>query len=153
MNPTLKRITKAPASMTCAEAGVVMDICEDTVKRLVKAGKIGSQRFSARKDATAMRERQTTRITRAALLRYLVRTSHGDERDELLHDITEHAPQWVDMAKRAAEAAAADQAAQPARPDLPQRLASFGQPSTTARRPAVKPDPFATHPDLFEVKA
>lgn len=145
MNATLKRLMSAPASMTCPQVAEVLNVSEDTVKRLLKKGRIGSQRYHANEQG--QRARMTTDISRGAVLRYLVKICCGDERDELLHDIETHHPAWTDMAKRTVarlqqEAEAAVTSATPGK-----IIPIFGHPPK--RRSSGGHDAFAEHPDLF----
>lgn len=142
MNATLKRLMSAPASMTCPQVSSVLNVSEDTVKRLLKKGRIGSQRYHANEQGH--RPRMTTDISRGAVLRYLIKICHGDERDELMHDIEAHFPNWLEMAQRtvARLQQEAEAAATPGK-----IIPIFGHPPK--RRSSSGNDAFATHPDLF----
>jgi excisionase family DNA binding protein len=144
MNHRLQRLLKASRSMTCSEAGDVLGMSKSTVERLVSAGVIGSERICARQDPQASKRRLTTHISRAALLRYIIRTCCGDELDELMIDIEQACPAFLAMAERAKARAA--QEARHASHERTQQLLFGQQPTTKAR---AHTDPFAGHPDLF----
>lgn len=145
MNATLKRLMQAPASMTCPQAAEVLNVSEHTVKRLVKKGRIGSQRYHANEQG--QRPRMSTDITRAAVMRYLIRICCGDERDELMHDIEQHAPAWLDMAKRTVARLQQEAEADVTSATPGKIIPIFGQ--KPSRRTGGKQDHFAAHPDLF----
>lgn len=137
MNERLQRLLKSPRTMSCRVAADVLGMSEATVSRLVQVGSIGSERICARKDLHATHRRLTTFISRAAVLRYIARTCHGDERTELMHDITTHCPQLLETAQRALATPEPRKSPLLFGSQLPRRAASSSK------------DPFADHPDLF----
>lgn len=142
MNDRLQRLLKSSRTMTCREVAEVLGMSEATVSRLVQVGSIGSEQYVARRDLHATRRRLTTSISRAAVLRYIARTCHGDERSELMHDITQHCPQLLETAQRALI--------------TPEPIKSPLQLGSRLPRRAANgscKDPFADHPDLFGGKA
>jgi len=149
MNARLERLLKASKVMRVIEASDVLDVSRSAVERAVRLGKIGAEQIHVRNDHGAKRERMTITLSRGAVLRFIVRTTTGDEREELLRDIELHAPAFLEMAVRAVKAedppASLREAlrAGESQASTPKNVIPFkrGQ-----RRHA---DPAPGHPDLF----
>lgn len=101
MNERLERLMKASKTMGCSEAGHVLGLSRSAVQRAVNGERIGAEQVHLR-SMEGNRKRPSFTLSRGAVLRFIVRTTTGDEREELLRDIELHYPTWLEMAKRAA---------------------------------------------------
>jgi len=145
MNARLERLLKASKVMRVIEASDVLDVSRSAVERAVRLGKIGAEQIHVRNDHGAKRERMTITLSRGAVLRFIVRTTTGDEREELLRDIEIHAPGFLEMARRAAqkEEGNGGRGEEESQASTPKNVIPF------KRGHRARPDPAPGHPDLF----
>lgn len=128
MDPDLARLTAIPGThdLSIPEVAAVLQVSCDTVERAIHKGALEAKRHAGRGRGYAMRPR----ITRAALIRYLVRITTGDKA-ALLASIASQCPEYLRVAQGLGE----------------QQLPENVIPMRRGRRRAG--DPFAGHPDLF----
>lgn len=145
MNERLERLMKASKTMGCSEAGHVLGLSRSAVQRAVNGERIGAEQVHLR-SMEGNRKRPTITLSRGAVLRFIVRTTTGDERDELLRDIEIHAPGFLEMARRAAqkEEGNGGRGEEESQASTPKNVIPF------KRGHRARPDPAPGHPDLFE---
>ncbi|GAA5137469.1 hypothetical protein GCM10023213_14220 [Prosthecobacter algae] len=100
MDPDLKRLLATPRDrdLTVREVADVLMVHEVTITRAVNRGDIESKRHSGRGQGS----RHSIRITREAVLVYIVKICSGD-RTALFHSIqTSCPPAWLDLALKTA---------------------------------------------------
>lgn len=147
MNTQLSRLLKADKNLSCQTVAEIMELGRRSVERMCAMGQIGCRHIHIR--STGERRKTTYHIPRISALRWLVRNSVGDERTELLRDIEQHAPKWLETAKRAAESADEAAQAQAAENRPSNVIPIFGHPPKKRRSSQSDADPYAGHPDLF----
>ena len=129
MDPDLARLTAIPGThdLSIPEVAAVLQVSTDTVERAIHKGALEAKMHVGRGSGRVMRPR----ITRAALVRYLVQITSGDKA-ALLASIAAQCPEYLRVAQGLGESQA-----------LPDNVI----PMRRGRRRTG--DPFAGHPDLF----
>lgn len=161
MDADLERLLNitCKGDLSVEEACVVVDVCRDTLERLMKPQgrngevppQLGSKLIHGRRVTAGEREksgakqgheRPGRRVPRSSLVRYLVMRAVGPARAELLADIATHAPSFSPCAERAVAAAEEAAARGAASAEVPSNVIPF-------KRTRPKPDTAAGHPELF----
>ena len=143
MDTALLRLTKVTTKgdLTMKEVARILGQSHDMIRRLTKTGQIGGVQYSG----TDHKHRHVLKVTRAGLIRYMVRSRDEVAREELIADITQYTPRYLPSALR--ELDAIKRRAENPAPAAANIIPIFGHTST-------KPSPgkgAATfdHPDLF----
>lgn len=135
MDPDLSRLCSIEGDhdLTAAEVEHVLGLKERTVRRMVIKGKIEAKRYDAGGDGNQRR----IRISRQAVVNYLLKITTGDK-TALLSAIAAQCPQYLPAAQGLKS--------EPA--PLPPNVVPISE-GTKPRHKKPLGDPYADHPRLF----
>lgn len=143
MDTALLRLTKVTTKgdLTMKEVARILGQSHDMVRRLTKTGQVGGVQYSG----TDHKHRHVLKVTRAGLIRYMLRTRDEVSREELMADISQYTPRYLPSAQRELEAIKR-RAENPA-PTATNIIPIFGH--TTPKAGNGKGAAPFDHPDLF----
>lgn len=127
--------------LTMKEVAIILDQSHDMIRRLTKTGQIGGLQYSG----TDRKHRSVLKVTRAGLIRYMVRSRDDVAREELVADITQYTPRYLPSAQR--ELDAIKRRAEMPAPTATNIIPIFGH--TTPKAGHGKGAAPFDHPDLF----
>jgi hypothetical protein len=132
MDPDITRLCSIPGNddLTTNQVEYVLDVRERSVRRMIRKGNLEAKRY----DAGGTGEHGRLRVSRQAVVNYLLRITTGDK-TALLSAIAERCPQYLPKA-------------QPPAAPLPANVVDINE-LRKARPKRPTPDPYADHPLLF----